>query len=135
MIIRKSSSENLKMGIMNILICWTFVFACLSIPSIVGADSNSVVNFYGQSSPNNNDENRNELRTLLIGENETFPICSNLRIGQYKCDDPVQDPETLEFSDCGVDRLLFVNCSALDGVNCTGNRIFTQTRSCYYTYD
>jgi len=122
----------LRKSIMNKIL---FMTICFMIPFTKSNNKDDVLNQLNGGNPNL--DNIDELKTLLISENEEsslFPLCSNLRIGQYTCDEPIQDPETLEFQDCNVDRVLLVNCSALEAVNCTGDRIFTQSRSCYYTY-
>lgn len=61
--------------------------------------------------------------------------CSQLRIGQYWCSDPVIDNETQQILGCTPENIATVNCSLADNLICKGSNVttFKKQVECQYT--
>lgn len=61
--------------------------------------------------------------------------CSNLLMGQFRCDEPVIDLETQQPFNCLKNNTVFINCTLIDGLICSHNLSpnFTKPEECQWT--
>lgn len=73
---------------------------------------------------------------MLVPVYSDFAVdCSNLQIGQYSCDLPIMDLATQQPFNCMPNDTASVNCTLIEGLQCTdtGSSNFTRPIRCDYT--
>ena len=73
------------------------------------------------------------LLIYVIGEH--LVDCNALLIGQFKCNEPLINPDTQQPFNCFKNNTVFVNCSLIDGLACKHNLSpnFTRSEECQFT--